>query len=238
MAVVARARAGRGRAGAAAGAPSGHRHAGVQLLGELPKATERFKRDFGDDAVVVLVKGDLQRTMLSPDLGRLIRLEGCLSGNVPEEGLRTLPDGCRELARAQASEGGVRPRHVHQHRRQPDHRASSRAAPRKQASRRRAGGDRRPQALGQRGATREARAGAAGAAARASSSRASSRRDRSQLALRYGITGLPTIDNPDFVSTLVFDPAGREASAMPKSRFAYLFPSPNAALVQVRLRPA
>src|SRR6059058_1776578 len=32
------------------------------------KATERFKRQFGDDAVVVLVKGDLQRTLLTSDL--------------------------------------------------------------------------------------------------------------------------------------------------------------------------
>ena len=44
-------------------------------------------------------KGDLQRTLLSPDLGRLIKLEGCLSGNVPARGLRELPARCRELAK-------------------------------------------------------------------------------------------------------------------------------------------
>ena len=37
--------------------------------------TERFRRDFGDEAVVVLVKGNLQRTVLTPDLGRVLRLE-------------------------------------------------------------------------------------------------------------------------------------------------------------------
>ncbi|MBA3299215.1 MAG: hypothetical protein H0U24_03950, partial [Thermoleophilaceae bacterium] len=63
------------------------------------RATERFKKDFGDEAVVILVKGNLQKTVLTEDLGRLIRLEGCLSGNVPKEGLRRLPAGCRELAR-------------------------------------------------------------------------------------------------------------------------------------------
>src|ERR671915_12139 len=48
-------------------------------------ATERFKRDFGDDAVIVLVKGDLERTLLTADLGRLLRLERCLSGTVPTD---------------------------------------------------------------------------------------------------------------------------------------------------------
>ena len=62
------------------------------------QATERFKRDFGDEAVLVLVRGELTRTVLTQDLGRVLRLEGCLSGNVPEKGLRDLPDVCRELA--------------------------------------------------------------------------------------------------------------------------------------------
>ena len=48
------------------------------------KATERFKQDFGDEAVVVLVRGDLSKTVLTDDLGRVLRLEGCLSGNVPD----------------------------------------------------------------------------------------------------------------------------------------------------------
>src|SRR4051812_7784505 len=51
------------------------------------KATEQFKREFGDDAVVVLVKGDLQRTLLTSDLNTLIKLEGCLSGNIPAKSI-------------------------------------------------------------------------------------------------------------------------------------------------------
>ncbi|HEX2232827.1 MAG TPA: hypothetical protein VHG69_05635, partial [Thermoleophilaceae bacterium] len=54
----------------------------VDRSSETFEATERFKRDFGDEAVIVLVKGDLQRTVLTSDLGRLLTLEGCLSGNV------------------------------------------------------------------------------------------------------------------------------------------------------------
>src|SRR5919197_3277569 len=63
------------------------------------KATERFKRDFGDEAVVILIKGNLQRTVLTSDLGRVLRLEGCLSGNVPKRGLVQLPPECTEIAR-------------------------------------------------------------------------------------------------------------------------------------------
>ncbi len=64
------------------------------------KDTDRFKRDFGDEAVLVLVRGELTRTVLTPDLLRLIRLEGCLSGRVPDnkKGLGSLPPVCREIA--------------------------------------------------------------------------------------------------------------------------------------------
>jgi hypothetical protein len=63
-------------------------------------ATERFKQDFGDEAVLVLVRGELPRTVLTADLGRVLRLEGCLAGNVPDtaEGLGRLPPVCREIA--------------------------------------------------------------------------------------------------------------------------------------------
>ena len=46
------------------------------------RATEDFKQRFGDDAVVVLVRGDLEQLVLTSDLGTLLSLEGCLSGNV------------------------------------------------------------------------------------------------------------------------------------------------------------
>ena len=57
-----------------------------------------------------------------------------------------------------------------------------------------------------------------------------------QLGLRYGLTDIPRIDDPSFVSALVFDTRAGDVG-VPKSRFAYLFPSKNAALIQVRLRP-
>ena len=57
-----------------------------------------------------------------------------------------------------------------------------------------------------------------------------------QLGLRYGLTDVPRVDDPSFVSALVFDTRAGDVG-VPKSRFAYLFPSKNAALIQVRLRP-
>src|SRR5881398_755105 len=63
------------------------------------KATERFRKQFGGESVIVLVKGNLQRTVLTPDLARLIGLEGCLSGNVPAQALKELPPECAELTR-------------------------------------------------------------------------------------------------------------------------------------------
>src|SRR4051812_49673454 len=47
-----------------------------------------------------MVHGDVQKTVLTSDLGRLIRLEGCLSGNVPDnkQGLGDLPPVCRQIA--------------------------------------------------------------------------------------------------------------------------------------------
>ncbi len=54
------------------------------------------------------------------------------------------------------------------------------------------------------------------------------------LALQYGLTSKPSIDNHEFVTALVFDSSKRAGT--PKQRFAYLFPSRETALVSVRMR--
>jgi len=61
------------------------------------RATQEVRRQFGDEPVVVLAEGDLQRIVLTANLGRLLRLEGCLSGKVPK-GAKAIPGPCRELA--------------------------------------------------------------------------------------------------------------------------------------------
>ncbi len=51
----------------------------------------------------------------------------------------------------------------------------------------------------------------------------------------YGLSAPPSLNDPSFVATLVFDNTAK-VPGTPKQRFAYLFPSREAALVSVRLR--
>lgn len=64
---------------------------------EAYRATERVREVFGEEPVVVVAQGDLQQLILTPNLGRLLRLEGCLSGKVPK-GAKPIPGPCAELA--------------------------------------------------------------------------------------------------------------------------------------------
>ncbi|GAC1323789.1 MAG: hypothetical protein NVSMB25_20560 [Thermoleophilaceae bacterium] len=200
---------------------------------ESARATESLRRQFGDDAVVVLVQGDLQRTVLTSDLARLIRLEGCLSGNVPRQGLALLPATCSQLARLHPAKVVYGPGTFIN--------AS--------AQRLRAG-------LDQERATTNTSAMAAAQSAQAlAAARHYPKRRQQQLAssaynyvysqftrrliqtsLRYGLTSLPSVDSPSFVSQLVFD-TGAGGPNIPKARFAYLFPNSRAGLILIRMRP-
>ena len=55
-----------------------------------------------------------------------------------------------------------------------------------------------------------------------------------QMYLDSGISGSPSIDSPQFIPQIVFDPT--RGVNQPKARFAYLFPTANSALIQVRLK--
>ena len=54
------------------------------------------------------------------------------------------------------------------------------------------------------------------------------------LAVSSGINGTPSIDDPNFIPQIVFD--STRGVNQPKARFAYLFPTKDSALIQVRLR--
>jgi len=200
------------------------------------QATERYRERFGDHAIVVLVRGPLERLVLTENLGRLLRLEGCLSGNrppgQPAAGGERGP--CAELARSKPVQVVYGPGTF----------INS------------AVGELQDQ-LRQRLAVKGAEARKAAAAARALARRrgkpkaAQERLARSaeqlvyaqfvrellQLNLEYGlgVDKTPRLDDPDFVSTLVFDP--KRGATTPKARFAYLFPSSRSAAIQVRLKP-
>ena len=203
---------------------------------EAHRATERFRERFGDHAIVVLVRGPLPQLVLTDNLGRLLGLEGCLSGNRPRG--RPAPGGeggpCAALARKKpvqvvygpgtfinAAVGELRPQLARRTR--AGAAAARRAGLAARALARREGRSPAEQARLARAAAQLAYAGFV--------------RDLLQLGATYGLGVMqaPRLDDPDFVSTLVFDPA--RGAATPKARFAHLFPTPRSALIQVRLRP-
>ncbi len=67
------------------------------------RATQQLREEFGEEPVVVLVKGELPQLILTRNIFRLLRLEGCLSGKVPK-GAKPIPGPCAELARMHAVE--------------------------------------------------------------------------------------------------------------------------------------
>ncbi len=160
------------------------------------QATQRVRDAFGEEPVVVLARGDLQKLILTANVFRLLRLEGCLSGQVPK-GAKPIPGPCAELARLDPVEFVAGPAtflneavvQIDQQLRQ-----LGRHVPAERL-----------------------------------------REFLVAVATRYGITSAPSLDNPDFVATVVFDLA--RARGTPKARLAYLFPNAHSAQIVVRLKP-
>jgi predicted RND superfamily exporter protein len=200
------------------------------------QATEDYREKFGDHSVLVLVRGELPNLLLTANLGRLIGLEGCLSGNKPAD--QPAPGGagspCGRLAAlkpvkvvygpgtfANASAGEITD--------QVQTRMQSKAA---EADRAAEAARRVARAQGKSKAQQDKLADSARQLVYAQFVR-----DLLQINLKYGlgISGLPRVDDPNFVSALFFDPS--RGADTPKARFAYLVPSKNAAIIQVRLKP-
>ena len=200
------------------------------------RATADYHKRFGDDAVYVLVRERLTDLVLTQDLGRLLGLEGCISGNLPRGAAPV--GGPRGPCAAFARRGHKLVRVVYgpatflnEAVRQVQDQFGEQQRD-EQAREARAGADaRRLAAARHRGAAAQARA----AAEARQLVQAQFLRDTIRLALRYGIRSVPRLDDPEFVSAVVFDAA--RGAGVPKARFAYLFPNAGNALVQVRLRP-
>jgi hydrophobe/amphiphile efflux-3 (HAE3) family protein len=198
------------------------------------KATQSFYRSFGEEPIEVLVKGNLQQLVLSTDIERLVGLEGCLSGNVPASALASEGGAggpCGQLARARTVKVVFGPgtfvneaaNQINEQLLLQTHQAEAQAS--------------QAQAVITRTALARGLSSAEAAALGRQASKITTERFQEGIlraALQYGLTSQPSIDNAKFVSTLVFAPS--KPAGTPKQRFAYLFPSANAALVSVRLK--
>ncbi|MEA2423132.1 MAG: uncharacterized protein QOF55_2231 [Thermoleophilaceae bacterium] len=213
--------------------PSASTDSLVSQSSPAAKATQRFHKQFGDESIVVLVKGPLERSVLTSDLARLVALEGCLSGNAPPGAdLSKLPVPCGRLATSKpvkvvygpgtfvntAADEITKGYLAKQQQAQFEAKTASDAA---RAVAKQKGYSKAQQDKFARDAANLANAKFQG--------------QLIQLGLRYGITKLPSLDNVQFVSQLVFD--GSRGVNQPKARFAYLFPSSDAALILIRLKP-
>jgi predicted RND superfamily exporter protein len=186
--------------GAAVAATQVPTDAGVDTLADSDsatfEATQEVREDFGEEPVVVLVKGELPQLLLTQNIFRLLRLEGCLSGKVPK-GAKPIPGPCAELAEMGAVEFLTGPgtflnesvvQIEDQLQRLAEHVPAEKF-----------------------------------------------REYLLAVATKYGITSIPSIDNEEFVATVVFDFARPRGT--PKARLAYLFPNARSAQIVIRLKP-
>ena len=198
------------------------------------RATQKFYENFGEEPIEVLVKGDLQQLVLSSDVDRLVGLEGCLSGNVPAaalagEGGASGP--CGQLAKARTVKVVFGPgTFINEAAEQIDQQLTVQT---KQAE---AAAKQAEQVVTKAALARGESAEEAQKLGKQASSITLARfkEGLATLALQYGLTARPSLDDPSFVSTLVFD--STKPAGTPKQRFAYLFPSRESALISVRLR--
>jgi hydrophobe/amphiphile efflux-3 (HAE3) family protein len=186
--------------GAAIGATQIPTDAGVGTLADTDsatsKATQEVRRDFGEEPVVVLVKGELQQLLLTENIFKLLRLEGCLSGKVPE-GAKAIPGPCAELGETHAVEFLTGPGTF----------------------------------LNESVVQIEDQL-------RGLAEHVPAQKFQEYLlavATKYGITSAPSIDNEEFVATVVFDFARPRGT--PKARLSYLFPNARSAQIVIRLKP-
>ncbi|MEA2494073.1 MAG: uncharacterized protein QOJ29_1984 [Thermoleophilaceae bacterium] len=196
-------------------------------------ATKKYRDLFGGDPVVIMAKGDLRHTVETSDLGRLLQLEGCLAGNVPKAGLKNLPAICATLKKehpvkvvygpgtfVNTAAGEILDGFSARNQQKTKEAQQAGEAARQLAKKK-----------GYSKAKQDKFAGEAYQLVYAQFAR-----DVLQLALKYGFSGMPSLDNADFVDNLVFDSS--KGTCTPKARFAYLFPNCKAALIQVRLKPS
>jgi uncharacterized protein len=196
--------------------------------------TERLHQRFGDEPVYVLVREPVTQLTLTSDINRVLGLEGCISGNAPHGS--ALPGGragpCAALAKAKPVKvvfgpGTFLNEAVGQIQDQFTAESTARLAQAQRAAK-------AARALARSQHKSEAQARRLGDQAK-QLVYAEFTRNVLSLALKYGIQSAPRLNDPQFVSKIVFDDT--KGPGVPKGRFAYIFPNKNSALIQVRFRP-
>jgi hydrophobe/amphiphile efflux-3 (HAE3) family protein len=198
-------------------------------------ATQGFYRSFGDEPVEVLVQGDLRQVLEPANLGRLLALESCLSGRAPGGrviGGQAAPAPCAAIARLNPSAVVFGPATFLN---QLAIQANELLGQESRATLARAQGE------AARAARKARKEGLAPAVQRQVASAAGQRvlarfqRRLLELGLRYGQVGLPRLDDPNFVTSVICERG--EKGCVPKPRLAAIAPSSKAALISARLRP-
>jgi hydrophobe/amphiphile efflux-3 (HAE3) family protein len=212
------------------------------------KATDDFHRHFGDDAVIILIREDLPNLVQTKDLAIVSQLEACLAGQVlvPSDKLQSFtpaPPGalppyggknspCGKLMAAKPVQVVYGPGTFL-------NRAVAAVNTEMQSM---IAGVQKTVADARKAAGELCKARHLGPAQCAQATNAAGSlaqqqavQQFAQLALNSGISGMPRIDDPQFVPQIVFDQT--RGVNQPKARFAYLFPTAGSALVQVRLKP-
>ncbi len=210
------------------------------------QATANDQRNFGDDPIIVLIHEPLPDLVETKDLATLTQLEACFAGQyvvanttlrafTPAAGHHTPYGGtnspCGKLARYKPVQAVYGPGTFL-------NRAVAAVNTQIQAmltgvgtSVKAAEGNAYQAAL-QEHMTRKKALSEAKAAGELEYQ--SQMQSLEQLAVSSGITALPSIDSPQFIPQIVFDQT--RGVNQPKARFAYLFPTADSALIQIRLK--
>ncbi len=201
---------------------------------ETYKSTQVWAKNFGGDPIIVVAKGNVAEMTLGSDLGVLLGLEGCLSGNIPKAALAASPKVCKDIAKLRPAVAVFGPGtfvntaviSI----------SDTITALTKEA-------EKQGKEAGE-AAAEVARRSGKGEQAQAKARKAAEDATRLQMltyALKLGtqynlgVGSQPSINNSEFIARLIFDPVN--GSDTPKARWSYVFPSKDAAIIQVRLRP-
>ncbi|HET8980065.1 MAG TPA: MMPL family transporter [Solirubrobacteraceae bacterium] len=211
------------------------------------RATVNDERHFGDQAVIILIHEPLPQLVETKDLGTLTQLEACLGGqyvqpNAKLHAFTPVPAGahapyggwsspCGKLMRSRDTQVVYGPGTFLNRAVAAVNTEIGSMMTSVQTATRSAEAQAYRLALGKGMSKKKALAEANSAGQLEYQQQLQT---LEQLAVNSGINGTPSIDDPTFIPSIVFD--NTRGVNQPKARFAYLFPTKNAALIQVRLR--